>query len=170
MATSTAEGQDPSFADLLRHHRTSAGVTQEELADRAQLSVRGLRYLEQGLHLPYRDTVRRLAAVLELPTEDTAALAATARTGSARGASAGARPTALPAPLTPLVGREHQVREAVDLLAREDVQLVTLTGPGGVGKTRVALQVAADWTRRSTGTVTWVPLEALTDPDLVVVA
>src|SRR3954453_263038 len=100
MATSTADGQDPSFADLLRRHRMTAGVTQEELADRAQLSVRGLRYLEQGLHLPYQDTPCRLVAVLNLPPEDGAALAAAARSRG-RGAGADGRDTLLPVPPTP---------------------------------------------------------------------
>src|SRR4051812_24310566 len=98
MVASTASGQNPLFADLLRRHRTSAGVTQEELADRAQLSVRGLRYLEQGLHLPYQDTVRRLVAVLNLPPEDGAALAAAARNGRGRGTGAGGSTTVLPVP------------------------------------------------------------------------
>ncbi len=148
----------------------TAGVTQEELADQSGLSVRGLRYLEQGLHLPYQDTVRRLVAGLKLLPEDAAALAAAARSGKGQGNTAGADSTVLPVPLTPLVGQEELVRKAVDLLSQEDVRLVTLTGPGGVGKTRVGLQVAAEWARESTGDVIWVPLESLTDHELVLPA
>ena len=68
-----------AFADLLRHHRNAAGLTQEELAERAGLSPRGILYLERGGRQPYRDTVRRLAEALLLTEEERAALVTAAQ-------------------------------------------------------------------------------------------
>ncbi|MGH2410754.1 MAG: TIR domain-containing protein, partial [Chloroflexota bacterium] len=69
----------PAFADLLRRHRNVARLTQEELAERAGLSPRGVLYLERGGRQPYRDTVRRLAEALALSEEERAALITAAR-------------------------------------------------------------------------------------------
>ena len=79
MATGGEADRSASFDALLRRHRAVAGLTQEELAERAGLSVRGLRYLEQGLRRPYPDTVQRLVDALALSAEDRQLLMAAAR-------------------------------------------------------------------------------------------
>ena len=78
--------------------------------------------------------------------------------------------TNLPVPTTPFLGREHEVREVTALLARDDARAVTLTGPGGTGKTRLALQAAAASADAFPGGVWWVPLAALRDSSLVLEA
>ena len=75
--------------------------------------------------------------------------------------------TNLPVPSTPFLGRERELREVQELVSRADVRLLTLTGPGGSGKTRLGLQAAADASERYPGGVFWVPLAPLRDPALV---
>jgi predicted ATPase/class 3 adenylate cyclase len=77
------------------------------------------------------------------------------------------RPNTLPVQLTPLIGREHEVTTVMRLLRRKDVRLVTFTGPGGTGKTRLALQVASELADEFVGGVFFVPLACLRDPTLV---
>jgi predicted ATPase/class 3 adenylate cyclase len=75
--------------------------------------------------------------------------------------------TNLPVPATPFLGRERELAEVVELLTREDVRLLTLTGPGGTGKTRLALQAAAEASDSFPDGVFWVALAPLHDPGLV---
>ena len=77
-------------------------------------------------------------------------------------------PNNLPVQLTPLIGREKEVAAVQHLLQREDVRLVTLTGPGGTGKTRLGLQVAAELSDLFADGVYFVNLAPLSDPELVV--
>jgi class 3 adenylate cyclase len=79
-----------------------------------------------------------------------------------------AHPTNLPAPLTSFVGRQGELAEACRLLRREQVRLLTLTGPGGIGKTRLALQVAAELVEAFPDGVFVVALAPVSDPGLVV--
>ena len=77
------------------------------------------------------------------------------------------RPNNLPLQPTPFLGREDQVARVVDLLGRDDVRLLTITGPGGVGKTRLASQAAADLLEAFPDGVWFVDLSVLDDPALV---
>ena len=162
---------ETNFGDLLRRHRIAAGLTQEALAERAGLSTRGISDLERGAReLPRKDTLRLLLQALDLAPADRAALVAAARhlpATAARGAHSD-RLSGLPVALTPLIGRETDVVSVAALLNEPAVRLVTLTGPGGTGKTRLALAIAERLAAVFPDGVTFVPLAALADPALVV--
>jgi predicted ATPase/transcriptional regulator with XRE-family HTH domain len=152
-----------SFADLLRRYRRQRQLTQEELAERAGVSADTISLLERGLtRAPQKATVQTLAGALELSAEELASfIAATraARVGAATtvaddgGAvlspqtsaqvSARIRDGSLPVPLTSILGRERDLATFLALLARPTTRLLTLTGPAGVGKTRLALELGA---------------------------
>jgi predicted ATPase/DNA-binding XRE family transcriptional regulator len=161
---------ETSFGDLLRRHRIAAKLTQEALAERAGLSTRGVSDLERGARgLPRKDTLRLLLQALDLSPADRAALIAAARRPPATplGGVQADRLSGLPVPLTPLVGREADIAAVSGLLMEPAVRLLTLTGPGGTGKTRLALAVAERLLSDVADGVTFVPLAPLEDPSLV---
>ena len=101
-----------------------------------------------------RDLARDLAAVRD-------------RLADAPGRESEPRPNNLPVQRTALIGREHEAAGLRQLLSRVDVQLVTLTGPGGIGKTRLALQVAGEIADQFPGGVCFVALSAIGDRGLI---
>src|SRR5436309_2672348 len=107
----------PGFGDLLRGHRTAAGLSQEALAERASLSARAVGDLERGTKLrPHPETLRRLADALGLGQPERAAMAVAARPGNRSASSPQSFRSALPVPLTSLVGRERETVAVCDLL------------------------------------------------------
>ncbi len=146
-----------TFGALLRQYRLQAGLSQETLAERARLSASAIAALERGRrNAPYPGTLTLLAEALGLTPDERAALVEASRRGPVAGASPLAPASApsppatsalviapLPVPPTALIGRERAEAEVVHLLRPGAARLVTLTGPGGVGKSRLALAVAA---------------------------
>lgn len=162
---------DLPFAALLKRHRLAAGLTQETLAERSGLSARAVSDLERdNSRTPRLETVELLAAALALSPEHRAGLFAAARPvvgPTVFSPTITHPPDPLPAPPTPLLGREREVVAVRMLLGSEETRMVTLTGPGGVGKTRLALQVATELGEAFPDGVFWVELAALSDPALV---
>src|SRR5687768_4699246 len=168
-----------SFGELLRQHRLEAGLTQAALAERAGVSVRAIQHLERSGGQPQRGTAHRLAGALALtaerrvrferagrpePRHPRAASATAGTTRRRRGSDPAARNN-LPVQLTSFVGREREIAEVTHLLGA--TRLLTLVGAGGVGKTRLALRVAADAAGPYPDGAWLAELASLTDPELV---
>jgi predicted ATPase/DNA-binding XRE family transcriptional regulator len=165
---------EPAFGDVLRRLRTAASLSQGELAERAGLSRNGISDLERGARrAPRLETVRMLAEALSLSERDRAMLLAAARPGLfPHGSWASPRPSvaAVPTPLSRIIGREAELAALLRLLRDPDCRLITLTGPGGVGKTRLALEVTRQVAADFGDGVVFVPLAAVTEPAFVLPA
>ena len=157
-----ASSQPRSFGDLLRRYRVAAGLTQEELAERAGLSRRAIGALETGERLtPHQETVALLAEALGLPAAERALLASTARhrlpdarhqtdpaVGHAAGLTSGG--SGLRQPPRALVGRGNELRAVARLFAGDAAPILMVSGEAGIGKSRllaegVSLATAQGW-------------------------
>jgi predicted ATPase/transcriptional regulator with XRE-family HTH domain len=159
----------PTFGDLLRRHRLAAGLSQEELAERASLSRRGISDLERGARThPHRETLALLVEALGLEREERRAFLAAARVNaSSKRDAASVSSGPLPSPSTLLIGRADEVTTATALLRDPAVRLLTLTGAGGSGKTRLAIETANQLRSEFPDGVVFVDLAPLSDPALV---
>jgi predicted ATPase/DNA-binding XRE family transcriptional regulator len=161
-------GATGSFGAQLKALREAAGFTQEELATIAGLSVHAVSALERGQRRrPHVETMRALSAALDLtgPTRD--ALLASARTAAPDMAVDQPRDVSLPLTLTALLGREADVLTLRRWMADPNVRLITLTGPGGAGKTRLALELARAEAAEGASRVLFVGLAAVRNTALV---
>ncbi|MBA2315282.1 MAG: helix-turn-helix domain-containing protein [Chloroflexi bacterium] len=182
-----ARVREPLFVTGLgqqvRGLRTTAGLTQAELAERAGISERAVSDIERGLRgRVYPETARRLAAALTNEPADAAAVEALIR-GGQLSVPGGALDHATPEPASPastsdqwavlrrtaLIGRDAEVRTVCAWLGAPNNRLVTITGPGGIGKSRLAAEVCARLIGESR-TVLFVTLAALRDPALLLPA
>jgi predicted ATPase/DNA-binding XRE family transcriptional regulator len=155
------------FGSQLKALRVSAGFTQEELATISGLSVHAVSALERGhRRRPHLDTVRALSAALDLTGSTREALLESARATAPTAAIDQLRDVSLPLAPTILLGRDVDVQTLQSWLADPTARLITLTGPGGAGKTRLALELAR--ARASAGArVVFVGLSAVLNSALV---
>jgi predicted ATPase/DNA-binding XRE family transcriptional regulator len=170
-----AQDSLPAFADLLRRSRRAAGLSQEELAERAGLSARAVSDLERGVNrAPRRDTLEMLADALALPPDERRRWERLRQQQSLRsGTAVTTQPksaphlTSLPSQPTRFFGRETELSDLSSLFREDDVRLVTLTGPGGSGKTRLALQLATSLLTEYPDGAFFVDLAPVSNPALV---
>ena len=151
------------FGEELRRLRRRSGLSQETLAARAGLSPEAVSLLERGRRSPRMTTMRLLAEGLRLPESDRSALFASV---NLREPSTPSLPVFADRP----IGRDSELREVAELIERDDTRLLTLLGPAGVGKTRIAVEYAASRPARFPDGVHWFPIGTLNDPSTMLSA
>ncbi len=164
-----------SFGSALKRWRKLRDLTQGELADRTGYSLSTIRKLESGVLRPSRQVARLLSAALQLPPPEHASFLQLARgvatavedTPGGKLLFSGTAEPRFPALLTPLFGRSEAIATISDLLLQSERRLLTLTGPGGVGKTRLAVAVANEIQDAFPDGVVVVALAHIRNVDLV---
>ncbi len=170
-----------AFGRRLRQLRHEGGLTQDMLADRVGCATQTIRKIEAGTRRPSYQMAAIIARELGLDAEAGASFIRLARDEPgeaepelfpqlAESLPAVLDPpsTSLPTPLTRLIAREQEMLAAHQLLRRADVRLLTLVGPGGTGKTRLGLEVAATLADHFPDGVVFVNLVPLRDPGLLI--
>ncbi len=165
-----------TFEILLRRARRQSGLTQEELSERSGLSTRAISDIERGIcRVPRKGTLDLLADALALSQQDRDTwYAARRRFGarrverlSPRRAPSEIKLPTIPTYVSTFVGRSDEIRTLIQALRRRETRLLTLTGMGGVGKTRLALAIARAVEDQYEDGICFVDLSPVTDPVLM---
>jgi predicted ATPase/DNA-binding XRE family transcriptional regulator len=157
------------FGSWLRQARSARDLTQEALAEAVGCATQTLRSLEIGRRRPSREMAGRIAAVLGVPPEERERVLALARAPLAApqpppGLAAAPAPLRPPPPPATLIGRQQELAQLRRALLDEGRRLVTLLGPGGIGKTSLALQAAAELAGQFADGAAFAALAPVADP------
>jgi predicted ATPase/DNA-binding XRE family transcriptional regulator len=152
-----------TFGQWVKHRRKALGLTQTSLAQQVACSKSLINKIESDLRSPAKPMIELLALHLKISPADYANFAHLAQPELLVEAPS----NVLPISLTPLIGREREVAAISSTLQQIGVRLLTLTGPGGIGKTRLALQVAEELNDKFANGVYFVSLAPVRDPALV---
>src|SRR5512136_1411096 len=160
-----------TFGEWLRQSRNELRLTREEFAKRVGCSVSALRKIEDGERRPSTQIAELMANCLNIPSAERSTFVKVARGElgvnrllpalkpvAASTASAPPLRVNLPVLPTPLIGRQHEVEELSQLLRDPQCRLLTLVGPGGMGKTRLAIETASHMQDIFADGVYFVPL------------
>ena len=162
-----------SFGDWLKRRRVGLGLTQDQLALQINCSTSALRKFESEERRPTAETIEQLADIFNIPPEERKSFLRFAR-GDWQAFEGGEAENApwrlshidqqsnLPSLFTSFIGREIEQREVINLLKMN--RLVTLAGAGGIGKTRLAIQVGNQLQPDYPYGVWFVPLDSISDP------
>jgi predicted ATPase/transcriptional regulator with XRE-family HTH domain len=158
------------LGSLIRRYRQAIGLSQEELAERVvpALGHNTISDVERGRTRPHRHTLDALATALGLDEQQRAELLLSWRTSGETGTSEPRPHHNLPAQSTSLVGRQRELAATSARLRAPGVRLLTLTGTGGIGKTRLALQTAMNVLEEYADGVFFISLVDVDDQLLVV--
>jgi predicted ATPase/transcriptional regulator with XRE-family HTH domain/Tfp pilus assembly protein PilF len=180
-----SKGEDAfplDFGEWIKHRRQALNLTQGQLAQRVNCSIFAIRKIESGERRPSRQLAELLARSLEISPEDQTTFVKVARgdLGVERlqppvcdtkvDRKSGVISGNLPRSLTPFIGREPELNALSQLLADADCRLLTILGPGGIGKTRLAVEAAQHSRELFMDGVWFIPLVSLQSPTLIVPA
>lgn len=171
-----------SFGEWVKHRRKALRLTQREIATAAFCSTAMVKKIEADERRPSPELARSLATALKISLErqslfvevargqrpvDHLAPAATVPDISPAPLPSASYTTTLPTPATPFIGRAKELEAVAEQLQRDQVRLVTLLGPGGIGKTRLAIEAARKMQADFADGVIFVPLASVNDPEQV---
>src|SRR5215216_4006662 len=165
-----------TLTQWMKRLRAAHDLTQEQLAEQVGCAAQTVRMLETGRRRPSREMALRLADVLGVPPEQREAFLRIARTPptatpavpvAIAPPSLTTRRVALPQPPNALIGRQEERAALHRAFGDEHIRLVTLVGPGGIGKTRLALQAAANLAEDAAVDAVWVALAPFDSAQIV---
>jgi transcriptional regulator with XRE-family HTH domain len=162
---------EASFGEWLKRQRNAAGLTQKQLAHQVGCAAITLRKIEADERRPSVQIAEQLADIFNIPEKERKQFLEFARgdwtsqPAETKQDSPWQEPRSnLPAPVTSLIGREKEITDIHEYLLREDIRLVTLLGPPGIGKTRLSIEAAREALTDFPDGVYFVPLASLHNP------